>query len=309
MANRLNYSINDILENAARGYNKVPRTSKITPIVRMGVPARSVQSQMAEAIKEPTSDIGYVKGGNIATGLANALKSGLAVYGAFKDRDAQQAYNDNLAQIAEQERQDKLAQQEVENQYKRDMLAQQYNIAKMNNEGANSRALQQHQWALEAEKAKRQQAKDDQNLSLRQRGIDPELYGQDAEYTALVNDAIKQQELRDQVNTASIELGKSGKVGMDKVRESVATGNPITYGDNSWLSNVFGVNKYGLLGDGWFNKGLNLIGLGKKPQQSQVLTPSDITRAYRANQQQNAMAMPAQQQVTNMSNEDLLKGL
>lgn len=153
MVNRLNYSINDILENAARGYNKVPRTSKITPIVRMGVPVRSVQSQMAEAIKEPTSDIGYVKGGNIATGLANALKSGLAVYGAFKDREAQQAYNDNLAQIAEQERQDKLAQQAAEQDYKDRALAQDLQKAQMAIDATNARAELARQQALEDSKA------------------------------------------------------------------------------------------------------------------------------------------------------------
>lgn len=283
----MNNSVKQALSN--NGQRK-PVQSRITPIVRMGQPVVSKYTRFAEKISDPSLEMGYAKGGDIVAGLTSGLKGYLGMRGAMEDMRNQQAYNDNLAQIAEQERQDKLAQQEVENQYKRDMLAQQYNIAKMNNEGANNRALQQHQWALEAENAKRQQAKDEQNLALRQKGIDPDLYGNDPEYTALINDAIKQQALRDQVNTASIELGKSGKVGMDKVGESVATGKPLTYGDNGWFANMIGWNKFGI---------------GKKQPQAQVLTPSDVTRSYQANMQQNAMTAPEQQQPNKMNAEDL----
>lgn len=279
--------------------------SRITPIVRMGQPVQSKYTRAAERISDPSLEWGYVKGGDIAAGLTSGLKSYLAFRGAAEDAKNQQAYNDNLAKIAEQERQDKLAQQEFDNQYKLDQLAQQMKIAEMSNQGANSRAEQQHQWAVEMENAKRQQAKAENDLALRRQGIDPELYGVDDNYTAQINQALKQQAVQDQLNAASVELGKSGKVGMDQVSESVSTGKPLTYGDNGWISNMLGINKFGI---------------GKTPRQ-QPATPADITRQYqqqlqaKAQQRQPMTVVGAQAQANGqnpfaqMSDNDLIKGL
>jgi hypothetical protein len=84
---------------------------------------------ISESIAAPTEKWGYVKGGDIAAGLAAGLKSYLGMRGAMQDMSNQQAYNDYLAQMAEQDRQDKLGQQAFENDLKDRALAQEAQLA------------------------------------------------------------------------------------------------------------------------------------------------------------------------------------
>ena len=204
------------------------------PIARMGAPVRSWQSRGAELIQTPGADIGYVTGGNIVSGLTNALKSGLGFYGAIKDTQAQRAYNENLAQLAEQERQDKLAQAAAEEQYKQQVLAQQAELARQQLEAQANAATaryahekemegirQRNAVALQqAQLQKQQEAKD---LALRQQGIDPTRYGYDEEYTKQINDlaaAKAAEEKRQEHLNKLVESGKYSPEDVDIVREN-----------------------------------------------------------------------------------------
>lgn len=93
------------------------RTS-IKQIQRIGTPVRSKYSMIADSIQSPTSDWGYVKGGDIAAGLAAGLKGYLGMRGALEDARNQYAYNENQALLAEQERQDNLAQADRNERFK-----------------------------------------------------------------------------------------------------------------------------------------------------------------------------------------------
>lgn len=288
-------SIKDILQR-----KKI--NSNINPIARMGVPVRSNYSRAAETIKDPTEDLGLLgTAGNIAAGLTAGLKSGLGFYGAMQDARNQQAYNNYLAQVAEQERADKLAQQATENEYKTNALAQQKELAQMGIDAqtaaraeqfanqkemeaikqANALELQKlnAKSALDVAAAKRSQdlsdlkakyAREDAlyKRGLLEKGIDPDLYGTDAEYTALVNDAVRKQAVQDQLNAANIELGKAGKVGMDKVEQVINDpARKLEYGDNGAVAAFLGINKFGV----------------SRPKKDYVApqTVADVTKAYK----------------------------
>lgn len=276
-------------------------------------PSKSKYTIAAEGIQTPDATLGYVKGGNLLTAITNGLKSGLGFYGAMQDRKAEQEYNQALADLAEKERADKLAQQAFENDYKDREIAQKAELAqsqyanqkdiaqihidadalraKQARENALIDAERQRQYALEDRNYKTAQEQELYKRGLLEQGIDPNLYGKDAQYTALINQAKKQQSLQDQLNAANIKLGESGKVGMDKVQQVIQ--NPsrkLQYGDNSLLANFLGINKFGI----------------SRPQADyQAPSPlSDITNQYRAKLQSQA-----NNNFTQVSNEDLLKGL
>lgn len=143
--------------------------SNIAPIARMGRPVRSVYSRAADAIQTPDSRIGILgSAGNWTSGLANALKGGLGFYGAIKDAQAEQAYNDYLAQMAEQERQDKLAQQAWEQDYKERDLAQDLEKTQLAINADNRRAEIARRYALEDAERRRSQEVADVELKRKQ---------------------------------------------------------------------------------------------------------------------------------------------
>lgn len=88
-------SIRDIL--SGRRIN-----SNIAPIARMGQPVRSKATRYASIIPENDTRLGFLKGGNLVSGLTSGLKSYLGFKGARQDYENERAYNDYLAQIAEQ---------------------------------------------------------------------------------------------------------------------------------------------------------------------------------------------------------------
>lgn len=116
MDNRLNlygYGVRGVLNKAAEDAGRAPMRSNIAPITRMGRPVRSIYSRAADAIQTPDASLGLLGGkGNWVSGITNALKGGLGFYGAMKEAQAEQAYNDALAAQGEQDRADQLAQNE-----------------------------------------------------------------------------------------------------------------------------------------------------------------------------------------------------
>ena len=280
--------------------NEILATQQQLPTMRQKLGARPVRSNasvMSEMIQTPDNTLGYVKGGNLLSAIMGGLKSGLGFYGARQDRKAQEAYNQALADLAEKERADKAAQLAFENDYKDRELAQkaelaqsqyanQKDIAQMHIDADALRAKQarenalidaerQRRYALEDRDYKAAQEQALYNRGLLEQGIDPDLYGKDAQYTALINQAKKQQALQDQLNAANIKLGESGKVGMDKVQQVIQDpSRKLLYGDNGLISNFLGINKFGI----------------SKPQADyQAPSPlSDITNQYRAKLQSQA---------------------
>lgn len=225
---------------------------------RLARPSASAATRMANSMESADPALGYMKGGEWLSAITNGLKTGLGFYGAIKDAQAQDAYNQQLAELAAQERADKQAQQAFENDYKNRELAQketlqqgqfanQKDIEAMKILAAQEQAKQANANAIAAEKRKVAQEQALHDRGLLEQGIDPELYKSDAEYRAQINQAIKQQALQDQINAANIELGKSGKVGMDKVQQVIADpSRKLEYGDNGLLANAIGWNKFGI---------------------------------------------------------------
>ena len=236
---------------------------------RLARPTASAATRMSNSMESVDPALGYMKGGEWLSAITNGLKTGLGFYGAIKDAKAQDAYNQQLAELAAQERADKQAQQAFENDYKNRELAQKETLQQ--GQFANQKEMQASQLAnardIEAMKilaaqeqakqananaiaAERRKAAQEQALhdrALSEQGIDPELYKSDANYRAQINQAIKQQVLQDQINAANIELGKSGKVGMDKVQQVIADpSRKLEYGDNGLLANAIGWNKFGI---------------------------------------------------------------
>ena len=226
--------INDILN-----VKKKVLPSNIVPIARMGVPVRNKYGQMAEFIKEPTSDIGYVKGGDIATGLASGLKSALAFYGASKDALAQQAYNDNQAQLAEQERQDKLAQQAAEQDLKERELAQKKELAQIALEAEQARAKLAREQALQDMATKRAQAVEDWNAQ-KQAAIEAEnrkrAYEEEQLAIKQLDPASQQKyyEMKQQGQTPVIIDNKVGWVGkiLGKPKYKISVSEILKKGNN-----------------------------------------------------------------------------
>lgn len=131
------------------------KNSNIAPINRMGAPVKSKYTIAAQSLSRPTTDWGYVKGGDIAAGLASGLRGYLGMRGAIEDARNQQAYNDYLAQMAEQDRADKIAQQQAEMDYKDRVLAQQAALAQ--NQLDAQAAMKQQE--IEAQKARAELAR------------------------------------------------------------------------------------------------------------------------------------------------------
>ena len=260
-------------------------------------PSTSAATRMSGIIADADPALGYAKGGKLLTALTSGLKSGLGFYGAIKDAQAQDAYNQLLAEQQAQDRADKQAQQAFENDFKDRELAQkealqqgqfanQKDIEAMKIAAAQEQAKQANANAIAAEQRKVAQEQALHDRALLEQGIDPELYKSDAEYRAQINQAIKQQALQDQINAANIELGKSGKVGMDKVQQVIADpSRKLQYGDNGLFANAIGWNKFSV----------------SKPQEGYQtpLTLNEITQNYKNPQ-------PVQQQT---QQEQLPKGV
>lgn len=145
------------------------RGSNINPITPIGRPTRSVYSRMADTIQTPNSMLGLMGStGNWVTGLTNAFRSGLGFYGAKKDYEAEKAYNEQLAAQAAQERQDKLAQQAWEQEYKERALAQDLEKAQLSIAADNRRAEIARGYALEDADRRRAQELADAELKRKQ---------------------------------------------------------------------------------------------------------------------------------------------
>jgi len=196
--------------------------SNIAPIARIGRPVRSAYSRAADAIQTPDSRIGILgTAGNWTSGLANALKGGLGFYGAMKDAQAEQAYNDYLAQQAEQDRADKLAQQQAEMDYKNRSLEQQAMLAQ--NAIDAQREMENTKFGHQKELINKQTqaATEAKNLAMRQQGIDPKRYGYDEEYTKAVNAEQVAKEAEKQRVESYRKLLESGKYSPDDVEKVI----------------------------------------------------------------------------------------
>ena len=197
-----------------------------------------------------------------------AQKAELAQGQYANQKDIAQMHIDADALRAKQARQNALIDAERQRQYAledRNLLRQQ----------ALEDAERNRNYALEDRNYKTAQEQALYKRGLLEQGIDPDLYGKDAEYTALINQAKKQQALQDQINAANIKLGESGKVGMDKVQQVIQDpSKKLLYGDNGLISNFFGINKFGI----------------SKPQADyQAPSPlSDITKQYKGKLQSQA---------------------
>lgn len=226
---------------------------------RLAMPTRSWQTRMSEQIQDPNSQLGLLgDAGNWVSGLTGLAKGALGMYGALKDDEAQKAYSQQMADLAEREYQDKLAQQQTENAFKEKQLAQQAElegnrlanqkeIAGMNIKADTAKQALARQYALADQEAKNAHEQALYERGLLEQGIDPQLYGKDEQYTALINEGKKQQALQDQINQANIELGKSGKVGMDKVQQVIADpSRKIIYDKGAVPTKFFGRDEYRL---------------------------------------------------------------
>lgn len=92
------------------GFRRI--SSNITPIARMGQPVRSKASRYAHLIPENDTRLGFLKGGNIVSGLTSGVKGYLGFKGARQDYENERAYNEYLSQLAEQSMADQNAQNE-----------------------------------------------------------------------------------------------------------------------------------------------------------------------------------------------------
>lgn len=133
-------------ENTKKG--KLP--SRLNPV---GRPVKSKESRYAQLMLPNDNRLGYVKGGNLTSGLTSALNGYLGFKGAALDYAREMAYEQAMAEAAEQERQDKLAQQAAEQDYKDRALAQDLQKAQMAIDATNARAELARQQALEDRKA------------------------------------------------------------------------------------------------------------------------------------------------------------
>lgn len=252
------------------------------PIARIGAPVRSWQSRGAELIETPNTDIGYVTGGNIVSGLTNALKSGLGFYGAIKDTQAQRAYNENLAQLAEQQYQDEQAKLAAEQDLKERALAQQAELKQQELAAQEARARQQREQQLADMAVKRQQELADAERKRQQELADMETRRQ----YALEDVAAKQaaeQAAYERNRQAAIADAIASKLPAEEKQQYLE--NPqaydVKYSPNSVVGRLLGFREYNL-----------------KPRGMQ--SPLYPTEAKQV-QPQNAYA--------NVSDEDLLKGL
>lgn len=113
-----------------------------------------------EMIGEPSDNWGYVKGGDIAAGLAAGLKGYLGMRGALEDSKSEQQYNDYLAQLQQQ------ASEREQQRYDDQQQLEYYKLAQQG-ELANKRLLAEK---AAAERA-RAQAVEDRDLAY-QRKLD-----------------------------------------------------------------------------------------------------------------------------------------
>lgn len=233
----------------------------IRQIQRMGMPARSKSSLVAENLPTPTSDWGYVKGGNLAAGLAAGLKGYLGMRGALEDSRNQQAYNDYLAQLAEQERQDKLEQQGWDRDYKERALAQDLekaqlglNTTKEERAMAREQALADRESQYEHERAlydiKRADALADREAQL-QAAMEAEKRKQEYDQALL---AQKTEEAR--------------KAEMLKDLDTVAQKRLSAEDYALWRQNP---DAFDITGDGWFKRKLGIrANIERKSQPIQI---------------------------------------
>lgn len=227
----------------------------------MGVPVRSKYSVISQSIADPTEKWGYVKGGDIAAGLAAGLKSYLGMRGAMQDMSNQQAYNDYLAQMAEQERQDKLDQQGWDRDYKERALAQDLekaqlglNTTKEERAMAREQALADRASQYEHEKAlydiKRADALADREAQL-QATMEAEKRKQEYDQALL---AQKTEEAR--------------KAEMLKDLDTVAQKRLSAEDYALWRQNP---DAFDITGDGWFKRKLGIrANIERKNQPTQI---------------------------------------
>lgn len=218
--------------------------TNIRQIQRIGAPVQSRKTILAQGIQDPTPDWGYVKGGDIAAGLAAGLKGYLGMRGALEDARNQYAYNENQAQLAEQERQDKLAQQGWDQDYKERYLAQDLEKAKM---------------ALEAAKAKEDATRNQQVSDIQaQWAHDQAMYDQkradaladrDAQIQAAIQTELRKQAYEQRVAEQKAEEARKAEElkDLDAVMQKRLTAEDYA----KWRQNP---DAYEISGDNWFKR-------------------------------------------------------
>lgn len=222
------------------------KNSNIAPINRMGAPVKSKYTIAAQSLSRPTTDWGYVKGGDIAAGLASGLRGYLGMRGAMEDARNQQAYNDYLAQMAEQDRADKIAQQQAEMDYKDRALAQQA-------------ALAQNQ--LDAQAALKQQEIEAQNARA-ELARQQALADRDAQYAH--EQAIYDRNRADAVSDLNAQNKAKQQAQYIQDMNTIAAKNLNAEDYNKWRENP---NAYDIKGSNWFGRKLGFRG-DLKPKQS-----------------------------------------
>lgn len=230
------------------------KNSNIAPINRMGAPVKSKYTIAAQSLSRPTTDWGYVKGGDIAAGLASGLRGYLGMRGAIEDARNQQAYNDYLAQMAEQERQDKLAQQAWEQDYKERALAQDLEKAQLSIDADNRRAEIARGYALEdAERRrlqevadaelKRKQAIEDRNAQYRH---ELSVYNRNRENQ--LQDALAAENRKQAYEQEQMAIKQLDPASQQKYYQMKQEGQTPEIIDNKvgWVGKIFGRPKYKL---------------------------------------------------------------
>ncbi len=137
--------------------------SNIAPIARMGRPVKSIKTRYAELMPKNDTRLGFLKHGDLVSGLTGAVQGFLGFSRAKQDALNEMAYYDYLAKQAEQERQDKLAQQAWEQDYKERALAQDLEKAKLAIDADKAKAALLREQALQDAAVKRAQAIEDRN--------------------------------------------------------------------------------------------------------------------------------------------------
>ena len=222
--------------------------SNITPISRIGKPAKSKYTRYANLILENDPRLGLLKGGNIVSGLTSGLKSYLGFRGAREDYENEKAYNEYLAMLAEQERQDALEKAAAEQDYKERALAQQAELKQQELAAQEARAKTAREQQLADMALKRQQELED--LAAKQA------------YEKEIFERNRQVSLEDK--QAEIAAKEEAQRLQDLNAVAAKSLTPEQY--QKWRENPLG---FGFSGRNWFGRVLGIkAGLKKRGPQS-----------------------------------------
>lgn len=228
--------------------------SNINPINRMGRPVKSIKTRYAELMPKNDTRLGFLKHGNLVSGLTGAVQGYLGFSGAKQDALNEMAYYDYLAKLAEQERQDKLAQQAWEQDYKDRALAQDLEKAQLSIDADNRRAEIARGYALEDAERRRAQEVADAELKRRQ-----DIEDRDAQYQHELSvynrnrenqlqDALDAEQRKQAYEQEQMAIKQLDPASQQKYYQMKQEGQTPEIIDNKvgWVGKIFGRPKYKL---------------------------------------------------------------